>query len=82
MYLNFASCPLVATADFACIRFHGSGEIYSGSYADGELTDWAKRLAGLTGGLSKVYIYFNNDVVGFALKNATTLRRHLQEVYQ
>lgn len=73
------SCPLVATADFAYIRFHGSGELYSSSYSDSELADWAQRLAGLAENLNAVYIYFNNDAEANAVRNAMTLGGYLQK---
>ena len=73
------SCPLVATADFAYIRFHGSTRLYSSCYSDEELADWAKRLANLATNLKAIYIYFNNDAEAFAIKNATTLRGYLQK---
>ena len=72
------TCPLVATADFAYIRFHGSGALYSSCYTDEELADWAERIAELGTSLEEVYIYFNNDVEGFALRNARTLGAYLQ----
>ena len=73
------SCPLVATADFAYVRFHGSEELYSGCYSDEELADWAERVADLAASLKAVYIYFNNDVEGFAIRNAVTIRDYLQK---
>ncbi|MEE9399011.1 MAG: DUF72 domain-containing protein, partial [Dehalococcoidales bacterium] len=72
-------CPLVVTADFAYIRFHGSSGLYSSCYSDEELTDWAKRIAGLGTNLKSVHIYFNNDIEGFAVRNAETLRSYLQD---
>ena len=72
------SCPLIATADFAYIRFHGSTELYSSCYSDEELADWAKRLANLTVNPKIMYIYFNNDAQAFAVKNALTLHRYLK----
>ena len=66
------SCPLVATADFAYIRFHGSSGLYYSCYSDEELRDWAERISGL-GGVGKVYIYFNNDAEGYAIQNARGL---------
>ncbi len=72
------SCPLVATADFAYVRFHGRSELYSGCYSDEELAGWAKRLADLSANLKAVYIYFNNDAEAFAVKNAETLRGYLE----
>ncbi|MFH1775743.1 MAG: DUF72 domain-containing protein [Chloroflexota bacterium] len=71
-------CPLVATADFAYIRFHGSTSLYSSDYSDKELSEWARRLAKLARHLKAVYIYFNNDSGGYALKNARTLSNYLQ----
>jgi uncharacterized protein YecE (DUF72 family) len=71
------TCPLVATADFAYIRFHGSTGLYFSCYSDEELAGWAERLAGLTAKLKEVYIYFNNDAETFAVRNAMTLREYL-----
>jgi len=72
------SCPLVATADFAYIRFHGSTGLYFSCYSDEELADWAKKLANLATDLKEIYIYFNNDAEAFAVRNAVTLRGYLQ----
>jgi uncharacterized protein YecE (DUF72 family) len=71
--------PLLATADFAYIRFHGTGSRYSGSYPDAVLGDWAGNIAPLARGLDAVYVYFNNDVSGAALRNAATLRDFLEK---
>jgi len=72
------SCPLVATADFAYIRFHGSTSLYGSCYSDEELADWAKRLTNIAANLQAVYIYFNNDAEAFAIRNAKTLRDYLR----
>ena len=66
-------CPLLATADFAYIRFHGSTGLYFSRYSDEELEEWARSISGLAKDLDAVYIYFNNDAEGFAIKNAQTL---------
>ncbi len=71
------TCPLLATADFAYIRFHGRDSLYSSCYSDEELAEWAKRIGDLAKNLESVYIYFNNDVEGFALKNAAKIREFL-----
>ena len=70
--------PVVATADFAYVRFHGSSGLYSSNYGDKELRKWAKRIADLGKTLRAVYIYFNNDVAGYAINNARTLARLLR----
>ena len=71
--------PLAATADFAYIRFHGSDSLYSGCYTDEELAGWAGRIAQLAQNLESVYIYFNNDIAGYALQNAVTIRDYLEK---
>lgn len=73
-----SSCPLVATADFAYVRFHGSVGLYSSCYSDEELASWANRIASLDSNLKAVYIYFNNDAEAFAVQNARTLRGYLE----
>lgn len=71
------SCPLLATADFAYVRFHGSSGLYYSCYSDRELEDWARRISGLAKSLDAVYIYFNNDAEGYAIENARKLARKL-----
>lgn len=71
------TCPLVATADFAYIRFHGSIGLYSSCYSNEELVDWAKKISSLGQNLEAVYIYFNNDVEAYAVRNAQTLMHFL-----
>jgi uncharacterized protein YecE (DUF72 family) len=76
------TCPRLATADFAYIRFHGPEGLYSSSYSDEAMAGWARSIADLSKNLDSVYIYFNNDVAGFALQNAETIRHYLQEEKQ
>ena len=70
--------PLVATSDFAYIRFHGSEGLYSSPYSNEELAQWAKRITRLGQSIKASYIYFNNDAEAFAVKNATRLRSLLE----
>jgi uncharacterized protein YecE (DUF72 family) len=72
------TCPPVATSDFAYVRFHGSGGMYSSCYSNEELSQWAKEIAKLAEGVKAVYIYFNNDAEAFATKNALTLASYLE----
>jgi uncharacterized protein YecE (DUF72 family) len=76
--MPYLDCPLVATADFAYIRFHGSTELYSSDYSDDELAFWAERIKELAKEIKEVYIYFNNDAEAFAIKNAMTLGKYLK----
>jgi uncharacterized protein YecE (DUF72 family) len=71
------TCPLLATSDFAYIRFHGSEGLYSSCYSNEELSQWAKKIAQLGRGLNAIYIYFNNDAEAFAVKNAITMIQYL-----
>jgi uncharacterized protein YecE (DUF72 family) len=74
------TCPLVATSDFAYVRFHGSEGLYSSCYSDEQLADWATRIARLGRGVKASYIYFNNDALAFAVENAMTLANLLQSL--
>jgi uncharacterized protein YecE (DUF72 family) len=67
--------PFVLTADFAYVRFHGSGGTYWGSYSDAELQQWAERLHAVAPRLRAIYAYFNNDAEGAAVHDAQRLMR-------
>jgi uncharacterized protein YecE (DUF72 family) len=71
------ACPVLATSGFAYFRFHGSAGLYSSSYTDTELAAWAEKIRRLAAGLEQVFVYFNNDVGGYALDNARTMRKYL-----
>jgi uncharacterized protein YecE (DUF72 family) len=63
------------TASFVYIRRHGTSPRYRGSYPDSMLEADARRIRRwLADGLD-VYIYFNNDIGGAAVRNAIRLRR-------
>lgn len=65
------------TADFIYIRFHGGKSLYSSEYSKKELESWAKKIKKWV--LKRnVFIYFNNDAYGFAVKNAEQLKRILE----
>jgi uncharacterized protein YecE (DUF72 family) len=72
-------CPLVATASFVYMRFHGATQKYRGNYTDRMLADWARRLKELSHDTDDIYVYFNNDLGGHAVKNAVRLREMLSE---
>jgi uncharacterized protein YecE (DUF72 family) len=74
------TCPLLATSNFAYIRFHGSEGLYSSCYSNEELSQWAKKIAQLGQSLNAIYIYFNNDAEAFAVKNAITMIQYLNLV--
>jgi uncharacterized protein YecE (DUF72 family) len=67
--------PHEITAGFTYIRFHGpTSAKYFGWYSDSELRGWAARIKEWRRGLSDIYVYFNNDPEGAAVKNALTLK--------
>jgi uncharacterized protein YecE (DUF72 family) len=75
----FCSCsgpqlpdPVVKTADDIYVRFHGVEHWYRHDYSSEELTEWARRIR--ASNAKRVWIYFNNDFDGYAVKNALMLR--------
>ncbi len=69
-------CIPRATTDFVYVRMHGpdAGEMYTGSYPAGELRHWADRIADWDREGLDVWMYFNNDLGGHAVRNALSLR--------
>lgn len=74
----FCSCSgpklpddLIRTADEIYVRFHGTEKWYLHDYSDEELAVWAQKIR--DSGASRVWVYFNNDYHGYAIKNADTL---------
>jgi uncharacterized protein YecE (DUF72 family) len=69
-------CILRATAPFVYVRLHGPDpqHLYAGSYANEQLLWWAERLREWQNMGRDVFVYFNNDGYGNAVRNATTLR--------
>ncbi|GAB2766484.1 DUF72 domain-containing protein [Rhabdobacter roseus] len=69
-------CILRATAAFVYVRLHGPDTdwLYGGSYSDQDLRWWADRLREWEQAGKEVFVYFNNDGGGNAVRNAWTLR--------
>ena len=65
--------PWVRTADWGFVRFHYGSRGRRGNYSDAELDELAPRVKKLARG-AEVFVYFNNDWEGFAVKNAARLR--------
>jgi uncharacterized protein YecE (DUF72 family) len=68
--------PLRLTAPTVYVRFHGD-PAHGGDYPRVTLEQWAARIAGWKGEGREVYVYFNNDIGGYAIHNARTLRELL-----
>jgi uncharacterized protein YecE (DUF72 family) len=69
-------CVLRATAPFVYVRMHGPDQqhLYGGSYPDADLCWWADRVREWTTLDKHVFVYFNNDGDGNAVRNADRLR--------
>ncbi len=59
------------------IRLHGKEKLYHSSYSDSELKDFAAIAEDCRKKGIDTYIYFNNDALGHAFRNADTLARML-----
>lgn len=69
-------CILRVTAPFVYVRLHGpdTSHLYGGSYSDADLHWWAARIQEWAGMGKDVFVYFNNDGAGHAVRNAQTLQ--------
>jgi uncharacterized protein YecE (DUF72 family) len=70
-------CVLRATARFVYVRLHGPDphHLYAGSYPDADLRWWADRIREWHSMERDVFVYFNNDGDGNAVRNAVTLKQ-------
>ena len=68
--------PGELTANFAYVRMHGPGGAYHGDYDARMLKSWVKRIEKWEQ-LTTVFVYFNNDQGGYAIKNAKELLQFL-----
>ncbi|PIV39861.1 MAG: DUF72 domain-containing protein [Candidatus Omnitrophica bacterium CG02_land_8_20_14_3_00__42_8] len=64
------------TANFVYLRLHGSRALYSSNYTNKELKNWAGQIKKWAKA-KDVYVYFNNDACGNAIKNAQKLKKYL-----
>jgi uncharacterized protein YecE (DUF72 family) len=70
--------PRLLTTDFAYVRLHGpTDRAYQGSYTDAALAGWVKRIAEWSADVRAVYVYFDNDQAGYAVRDALRLKRGL-----
>jgi uncharacterized protein YecE (DUF72 family) len=67
----------ITTAPFTYIRMH-RGREPAGGFTRDELKSWAARVRALAASGKEVYLYFNNDWEGFALRDAVTFERLLR----
>jgi uncharacterized protein YecE (DUF72 family) len=67
------------TASFVYCRLHGSRVLYGSAYTEGELATWARRAQEWSAGGRDVFIYFDNDFLAHAPRNALRLRELLEQ---
>lgn len=63
------------TSHFVYLRLHGGEVLYGSDYSDQELRGWAAKILLWRRKANDIFIYFNNDAFGYAIKNAFTLKR-------
>jgi len=63
------------TADFVYVRMHGSKVLFTSNYTKKELQDLAKKIKNWQVQNLNIYVYFNNDAMGYAVENAKMLKR-------
>jgi uncharacterized protein YecE (DUF72 family) len=62
------------TADFVYLRFHGKEKLYASDYKDTELIQYAEKIIRWLSDNKEVWVFFNNDFHGYAVKNSLKLR--------
>lgn len=67
---------LISNTIFVYYRMHGRTQTYSSGYSEAELKAFAAALKKLKGS-KEAYVYFNNDIQGFAVDNSKSLRNYL-----
>ncbi|MBU0672822.1 MAG: DUF72 domain-containing protein [Candidatus Margulisbacteria bacterium] len=70
-------CPDIVTGPIVYIRMHGGTALYGSNYSESELKALAKQVKGFLKKKLSVYVYFNNDANGYAVKNALRLKEIL-----
>jgi uncharacterized protein YecE (DUF72 family) len=65
--------PWTLTTDWGFVRFHYGHRGRRGNYSETELREIADRLTALAAN-GELFVYFNNDWEGFAVRNALRLR--------
>jgi uncharacterized protein YecE (DUF72 family) len=63
------------TAGFTYVRLHGSRRLYASEYTQEEIRGWADRIR--SWGVP-AYVYFDNDYLAYAPRNALELKQALQ----
>jgi len=63
--------PLIDDGDLVYVRLHGPGGAYAGNYRAPKLRVWVDRATAWNRRSKEVFLFFNNDEKGYAVKNGT-----------
>ena len=63
------------TTHFVYLRLHGGETLYGSGYSEKELKGWVKKIENWKAKGKDIFVYFNNDAYGFAIKNGLTLKK-------
>ena len=63
--------PLIDAGELVYVRLHGPGAAYTGSYRAPRLRVWADRARAWNRRGKDVFLFFDNDERGYAVKNGT-----------
>jgi len=74
---NRFPCVKKIASNWMYLRFHGKEGLYSSCYSDSDLREWADFVADSKA--RKVFVFFNNDMQGFAVANALRFRELLMK---
>lgn len=61
------------TTDIVYLRLHGQPDLFSSLYTELQLIEWLRKVRVLNP--KKLYIFFNNDVNGYAVINAEMMKK-------
>ncbi|UYQ92875.1 DUF72 domain-containing protein [Chitinophaga horti] len=67
----------VVTASHVYLRFHGPGKLYASQYHPNTLRAYARKCRRWMDEGRTIWAFFNNDINGYALEDAQTLKRYL-----
>ena len=67
------------TGTFRYVRLHGDDELYASGYSERALEEWAARCRSWAEAGQDVFVYFDNDVKGYAPHDAMRLLELLGE---
>ncbi|TLV03264.1 DUF72 domain-containing protein [Dyadobacter luticola] len=68
------------TAKDIFFRFHGPKDLYSSSYPDSALKEYAQKFCDWSNEGHNVWAFFNNDVNGHAFRNAAKLQEYIDQL--